>query len=632
MTKDSLVTPVDTTHSPHARLKPAPLTAVTLTDAFWSQRQRVNREVALPSQYRLIEETGRLGNFSRAAGKGDQPFAGLVFNDSDVYKWLEAAAWTLSVTEDAALAQMVNTVADAIVAAQAQDGYLNTYYTFERAGERWSNLRDQHELYCAGHFFQAAIAHYRGTGETRLLTVAQRFADLICDTFGPDESQRQGVPGHPEIEMALVELARATGEERYLRQAQYFIDARGQGLIGGREYHQDHLPLRSMSRLVGHAVRALYLCAGAADVYAETGEPALGETLTRLWQNMVRQQMYITGGLGARYEGEALGADYELPNARAYAETCAGIANVMWSWRMLQLRGDAAFADVVERALYNAVLPGLSWDGAGYFYSNPLQSDGAYRRVPWFTCACCPPNVARLLASLPGYFYSVSGDEIWAHLYSANEARLPLDDGRVVHLVQRTRYPWDGNVTLDLLTEGNYALALRIPDWCEQDAVVLLNGDPIAVAAAPGSYARVRRTWRAGDTLCVRMSLPVQRIAAHPYALENSGRVALMRGPLLYCLEGVDNPFGDLRDVILPYTSPIEEDFDVALLGGTTVLRAQALLASPDPGWGGHLYRATSTPAEPVSEQPVSLVALPYYAWANRAPGAMQVWLKTKAP
>ncbi|MBN2004902.1 MAG: glycoside hydrolase family 127 protein [Anaerolineae bacterium] len=632
MARDSLVTPVDTTRSPYAQLKPVPLTAVTLTDAFWSQRQRVNREVALPAQYRLIEETGRLGNFWRAAGKGDQPFTGLVFNDSDVYKWLEAASWTLAATEDAALAQMVNTVADAIVAAQAQDGYLNTYYVLERAGERWSNLRDHHELYCAGHFFQAAVAHYRATGETRLLTVARRFADLICETFGPRESQRQGTPGHPEIEMALVELARATGEERYLHQAQYFLDSRGQGLIGGREYHQDHLPFRSMSRLVGHAVRALYLCAGATDLYAETGEATLHEVLAHQWQDMVTRQMYITGGLGARYEGEALGADYELPNARAYAETCAGIANVMWSWRMLQLRGDAAFADVIERALYNAVLPGISWDGACYFYSNPLQSDGAYRRVPWFTCACCPPNVARLLASLPAYFYSVGGDEIWMHFYSANEARIPLSDGRVVHLVQRTRYPWDGNVTIDVLTEGEYALAVRIPDWCEQDAVVLLNGDPVAVAAAPGSYARVRRMWSAGDTLCVRMALPVRRVVTHPYALENSGRVALMRGPLLYCLEGVDNPFGDLRDVVLPFASPVEEDFDVSLLGGTTVLRAQALLASPDSAWSDRLYRVASGSMDSGSERPVNMVALPYYAWANRAPGAMQVWLKAKAP
>lgn len=618
---------VDTSHSAYARLKPAPVTAVTLTDGFWAARYKLNRETMLLAQYAQLEETGRINNFRRAAGKLVAPFAGLVFNDSDVYKWLEAAAWVLAVTPGGELQQKVDAVIADIAAAQRPDGYLNTYYALERAGERWSNLRDQHELYCAGHLFQAAVAHYRATGATSLLTVAQRFADLICATFGPGADQRQGTSGHPEVEMALMELYRATGEARYMAQAEYFLNARGQGLIGGRDYHQDHVPFRQTPRLAGHAVRALYLCSGAADLYAETGEPALGEALARLWGHMTARQMYLTGGLGPRHEGEAFGDDYELPNARAYAETCAGIANVMWAWRMLQLNGDALYADVLEQALYNAVLPGLSLEGLGYFYVNPLQSDGTYHRAPWFTCACCPPNVARTLASLPGYIYSLTEDTVWVHLYAPNDAMLTLPGGREVRLVQRTRYPWDGNITIDVLSVGEFGLRVRIPGWCGADAAVLLNGEPLNIAAPAGAYVEVRRCWQVGDSLCLRLPLRVRQIEAHPYALENAGRVTLMRGPLLYCLEGVDNPDVELRDVTLSAEEfAIEETFMPTLLGGVSVLRFVAEGVPPDAGWGGRLYRPVQQ--RPVVRRPFMALAVPYYAWANRDPGPMQVWLR----
>lgn len=617
----------DTSRSPYARLKPAPLTAVTLTGGFWAARYRLNRETMLLAQHAQLEATGRLANFRRAAGRLDAPFAGRVYNDSDVYKWLEAAAWTLAVTPGGELQSKVDALIADIAAAQRPDGYLNTYYARDREGERWSNLRDHHELYCAGHLFQAAIAHYRATGATALLTVAQRFADLICATFGPGPAQRPGVPGHPEVELALVELYRVTGAARYLAQAEYFLTARGQGLIGGGMYYQDHLPFRQTPRLAGHAVRALYLCSGAADLYAETGEPALGETLARLWGRMTARQMYLTGGLGARHEGEAFGDDYELPNARAYAETCAGIANVMWAWRMLQLNGDAIYADVLEQALYNAVLPGLSLDGLSYFYVNPLQSDGTHRRAPWFECACCPPNLARLLASLPGYVYSLTDDTIWVHLYAANDAFLTLPGGREVRLVQRTRYPWDGNVTLDILSAGEFGLRARVPAWCGTEAVVLLNGEPLDIPAPGGAYVEVRRAWQAGDSLCLRLPLRARWVEAHPYALENAGRVALMRGPLLYCLEGVDHPGVELRDVTLPAEEfAIAETFSPALLGGVATLRFPAASAPPDGGWSGRLYRPVQS--GPAPRRPIEALAVPYYAWANRAPGPLQIWLR----
>ena len=410
----------------------------------------MNRDETLPSQYRHLEETGRLDNFRKASGKMEGRFEGIYFNDSDVYKWLEAAAWSLATDPDEELARMADAAITEIEDAQEPDGYLNTYFTFERAGERWTNF-DLHEMYCAGHLFQAAVAHFHATGSERLLDVAVRFADHICDTFGPEsEGKREAVCGHEEIEMALVELSRVTGNRRYLRQARFFVDARGHGLLGrpygehDPSYSQDHRPLREQDEVVGHAVRALYLYSGATDVYAETGEKALLDALGRLWTNMTTRRMYVSGGLGSRYEGEAFGEDFELPNSRAYTETCAAIGSVMWNWRMLMLEGEARYADLIETTLYNAVLPGISRDGQSYFYQNPLADDGQHRRQPWFGCACCPPNVARLLASLPGYLYGISDGRIWVHLYAEGEADIGLGETGVVRVEQRTRYPWDG--------------------------------------------------------------------------------------------------------------------------------------------------------------------------------------------
>jgi len=621
---------VDTSRSPHACLRPVPLTAVTLADGFWTPRRRVNREDTLPSQYRLLEETGRVDNFRRAAGKVDVPFQGRYYNDSDVYKWLEAVAWTLATDADPALARMADTVIAEIAAAQQPDGYLNTYFTHERAAERWTNLRDMHELYCAGHLIQAAVAHHRATGDDRLLHIVRRLADHICDRFGPqEEGKRAGTGGHPEIEMALVELARETGEPRYCRQAQFFLDMRGRGLIGGSAYHQDHKPFRELERMVGHAVRAVYLNAGAADLYAETGEAALHDALDCLWRNMTARQMYINGSIGSRYEGEAFGRDYELPNERAYAETCAAIGSAMWNWRMLQITGDARYTDVLETTLYNAVLCGVSLDGRAYFYQNPLADDGTHRRQPWFGCACCPPNIARLLASLPGYFYSLSDAGLWVHLYAQGAARISLLNGPTIGLTQHTRYPWDGEIAIEIEGEGTFSLWLRIPAWCEEGAVLEVSGEPCAGVLTPGSYAEVRRAWRPGDVVRLNLPMPVRRVECHPYVAENAGRVALMRGPILYCVEEADNPGLDLRDVLLPADADFTVAFRPDLLGGVVVLRGQAEAIPPDAIWADRLYRTAVPCSEKQRGRLMEVTAIPYYAWANRAPGPMRVWLRT---
>jgi uncharacterized protein len=609
-----------------------PLDAVDLADDFWEPRWRINREVTLPSQYRHLEDTGRLDNFRRASGKIGGGYQGIYFNDSDVYKWLEAAAWTLAEGSDSELERMVDAAITEIEDAQRPDGYLNTYFTFERAAQRWTDF-DLHEMYCAGHLFQAAVAHFRATGSERLLAVATRFADHICDTFGPEDGKRQAVDGHEEVEMALVELFRVTGEKRYLEGAQYFIDARGHGLLGrpyGQHepsYSQDHEPLRDQSEVVGHAVRALYLYSGAADVYAETGERALLQALRRLWENMTTRRMYVSGGLGSRYEGEAFGKDFELPNERAYTETCAAIASVMWNWRMLALEGEARYSDLIEHTLYNAVLPGLSLDGQHYFYQNPLADDGSHRRQPWFGCACCPPNVARLLASLPGYLYSTSEDAVWVHLYAEGAATVELDGKRTIRLHQRTRYPWDGSVETTVEAEGEFTIMLRIPAWCEEGVAVEVNGEPVEAELSPGSYANLHRTWRPGDTINLDLPMPVRRVESHPYVAENAGSVALMRGPLLYCAEQVDYPGVELRDIVLEGREPaisLEPD----LLGGVTVLQAEARLAAPDNGWEDRLYRTLHPRERDTQTYPTRVTLVPYYAWANREPGAMRVWLR----
>ena len=637
---------VDTTHSPYARLRPVPINAVTLTDNFWAPRLKTLRETTLPTQLAQIEQTGRLDNFRYAAGLTEHPPQGYVFNDSDVYKWLEAVFW--SALDEGDLCQSTAKVIEAVLAAQQPDGYLNTAFMFAKADQRWTNIRDLHELYCAGHFIQAAIAAHRSPtkgkakGEDVLLSTARRLADLICNTFGPNESGKTPtVPGHQEIEIALLELYRLTRDRKYLDQAQYFLDARGHGLIGGSPYHQDHSPYRSLTRHAGHAVRALYMNIAAADLYAETGDPTLLETLVRLWDHTTSRQMYITGGLGARHSGESFGDDYELPNHQAYCETCAAIASVMWNYRMTlitcgnsitagdSIPSDARYTDLLEHTLYNAVLPGISLDGQRYFYVNPLASEGDHQRQPWFPCACCPPNLARLLAALPGYFYSLSDDNtLWVHLYAENTLHFTFPDGVPLTLEVHTLYPWQGDITLTVRGTGTFALNLRLPGWCP-DPTLTLNGSPLDQPLIPGTYHTISRTWTVGDTIMLHLPMPVRYLASHPAVTENTARVALQRGPLLYCLETADNPI-HLDEIYLDPTQSPAIQSHPGLLGGITTLHLSAFHRPPTSPWNNHLYRPI-TGSLPLTIAPAShtLTAIPYYAWANRTPGQMRVWLRS---
>lgn len=620
--KTSLVV-TDTSHSPYARLKPVPIENVRLEDDFWAPRLRLMHEVTIPSQYVLLEETGRLFNFRRASGKVSGEFKGLVFNDSDVYKWIEAAAYSYAYEPDQNILDLARKAINEVVAAQDEDGYLNTYFTFERKSERWKNLKDMHEMYCAGHLMQAAIAFYRATGDRTLLDASCRFADHITSVFGP--GKRVGVCGHPEVEMAFVELYRTTGKKDYLDLACFFIDNRGRGVIGGRPYHIDHKPFRELSEIVGHAVRALYLNCGAADVYAEIGDKTLFDALMRLWHSMTERKMYITGGVGSRHEGEAFGNDYELPNVRAYAETCAAIANFMWNWRMLLLTGDGAFADIMELTLYNGILSGISLDGKKYFYVNPLADRGAHRRQDWFECACCPPNVARLIASLPGYFYSISDDSIWVHLYAGGRARIMLG-GSSITVVQSTNYPWSGEIGITVYPEedgAEFGLYLRVPGWC-REAILRVNGERFDAPVVSG-YARIHRPWRYGDRVDLSLKMPIERVISHPHVMENNCRVALKRGPIVYCLEGVDNPDFDVWDVFLPNDAPLSAEWMPNMLGGVMVVRGEALAFNHEE-FGSRLYAYRGDVR--LSMRKVSFTAIPYYAWANRGSSPMIVWLR----
>jgi DUF1680 family protein len=619
---------VDTSASPHARLRPVPLGSVRLSDPLWEPRRRRNREVTLPSQYRKCDETGRIDNFRRAAGKIQAPFQGRYYNDSDVYKWIEACAYSLAEAPDPELERMTDLVIAEMADAQRPDGYLTTYDTFEREGDRWSNLKDLHEIYCAGHLIQAAVAHFRCTGKRAMLDIARRYADYLCEVFGPEG--RNGTCGHQQIEMALVDLYRLTRDARYLRQAELFIDRRGQQppVIGGSPYHQDHLPFRRLREVTGHAVRMVYYCCGAADLVAETGEPEYRAALDRLWENMTTRRMYVTGGIGSRYEGEAFGEDFELPNDRAYAESCAAIGSVMWSWRMLQLTGEAKYADLIESTLYNALLPGLSLDGELYFYQNPLADTGKHRRQPWFECACCPPNIARILASLPAYFYSQDdAGAVWVHQFAAGTAELALPDGRRLRLTQETRYPWDGEIriTAELDREGSVPLRIRIPAWSNQ-VELSVNGEP-AETAVPGAYAEIGNT-RSGDVVRLGLEMDATVVESHPYVTNNLGRAALRRGPLVYCVEETDLGF-DPRDLVLPRQVRPSPRWEPDLLGGVVTLSGEALAQETAGTWSNRLYVQDEELPEPPARA-VSFQAVPYYAWGNREPGGMAVWIRSR--
>jgi len=616
---------------PHARWHKLPLESVKLSGGFWASRQDINRRVTIPHGYQMLEQVGTLDNFRIAAGLKDSKYRGAVaFLDSDVYKWLEAVAYELQANPNPALQRQADEVIDLVAAAQAPDGYLNTYYQIVEPDARWSDLDFGHELYCTGHLFEAAVAYARATGAKTLLGVATRFADLLVDVFG--SGKHQGTSGHPEVELALVKLYHATGNAAYLDLAKTFVDRRGKGMMRGlgwmqAEYHQDRVPVRDEDIIEGHAVRAVYLNAGVADLYLETGEDALLVSLERQWRDMTRGKIFVTGGLGSRYEGEAFGDPYELPSDQCYCETCAAIGSVFWNWRMLQITGEARFADEMERALYNGVLSGASLDGDAFFYINPLLSRGGYARKPWYTVACCPPNLMRLLASLPQYFVSHDDSGLQVHLYGSGTISMTLDNSEPVVVSMQTEYPWDGHVTLTMEQANGAAwqLRLRKPAWCE-DFAVRVNDEPVDNPRIEAGYIVLERAWQPGDVITLNLALEPFLVEAHPRIDAVRDSLAIQSGPVVYCVEAADHPGVNMLDVRLDPTAPLCATWRDDLAGHSLMAIEAAGAVVDASGWGDRLYRRVNS-SPPLSPQPVTVRAIPYFAWANRGPNAMRVWI-----
>jgi DUF1680 family protein len=633
-----------------------PAESARVTGGFWHERRRVNAEVSIPQGPALLDSVGNLHNLRLAAGTASGEYRGeLPFLDTDVTKWLEAASWQLAETDpktEFAQAEDVDRMIHLLAEAQQDNGYLQSYYQVVKPELRFVELRWGHELYCAGHLIQAAVAHHRATGHEDLLTVARRFADHIDETFGPGKPV-DGICGHPEIETALVELYRETGEQRYLELAGYFVDRRGHGLLRdgrpmlgdahavppGPAYCQDHVPVREAETVTGHVVRQLYLLAGAADVASETGDPELRAAMERLWEAMTTTKTHLTGGLGAHHESEDFGDPYELPNERAYCETCAAVASIQWNWRMALLTGRARYADLIERTLFNGFLSGVSLDGLRWLYVNPLRvrdgyehhgGDNAVRRAPWFTCACCPPNVMRMLASLPHYLASTDADGLQLHQYATGSYGGLTDGGRVAVRVD-TDYPWQGRiaVTVEKAGPGEWTLSLRVPQWCEE--YTLETGATPAEQVSEGGWLLIRAAWRPGDTVVLNLGMEPRLTEADPRVDAVRGCVAVERGPLVHCLEQVDQPGAPgLDDIVLDPTAGLTVRHRPDLLGGVTTVVGSGRLRARPAGQGWWPYRvARSTSTDTPTDTPVELTAIPYYAWANREDGSMRVWLPT---
>ena len=624
---------ISTSASPHAKLHDIPIHAVTLGEGFWKPRLETNQKCSIPALLKELEDHGVVDNFRRLSGRKKVDRRGYLFTDSDLFKWMEAAALVLQSNKDTRLKAALDDIIDEVLAAQGKDGYLNTYHQNGQADKRFTNFRDNHELYCLGHLIQAAIAIYRGSSEHKLLDGARRYADYVMSLFGP--GKRQCFPGHPEIEMALMELYRTTGEKGYLDFADYLLNgvdvAKLEQKVSQRdlEYAFSGLPFKSRTELRSHSVRAMYRCCGAADYFLETGDAETWKVLEVLWNDMSQYKMFVTGGVGSRYETEGFGNPYELPNERAYTETCAAIGSIMWNWRMLLATGAARFADLMERALYNGFLSGVSLEGDQYFYRNPLASLSDNERKPWYDCTCCPPNVERMLASLPGHLYSTSAEGIWVHLYHSGELSWRLENGTNLKLSQQTKYPWENTVEIKVEPAGktDFTLFLRIPDWSPKTGITV-NGQPLAEAPTPGSYYTIKRIWKKGDLVQVEFDMPVMAVRANPRLREGLGSVALQRGPIVYCLESPDHQDVSIFDVVLPLNpgrpyQVFTAQFAPELLGVIVVLEKRALAYEPSL-MEMPLYGFAEIPRPSRS---ITMSAIPYYAWANRGKSQMQVWI-----
>ncbi len=625
--------------SPFAKLHPVPVNAVMIEDGFWSKRRQTNMQSSIPSMHKELLAHGRMDNFLRLKGLSTEPQKGPVYSDSDIYKWTEAVAFTLQSEDDPALRKTTDEMIREVAAIQEPNGYLNTYFQGDRAKLRMlpATQTSGHELYNIGHLLQGAIAYYRATGDRTLLDAGLRFVnDFLLPNYGPGAQQMPLVSGHPEIEMALIELYRTTGDRRHLDLAGYILG--GDSRIPLKQsqivYVFCGVPFTSRTRLEGHAVRAMYACCGATDYFLDTGDPKYWQTLETLWHDLSEHQMYITGGVGARSEGEAFGAPYELPNATAYGESCAAIGNMMWNTRMLAASGEAKYTDVIERALYNGINSGMSLDGTMYCYRNPLAFDpttGDKIRNPWYDTTCCPPNLERTFASLPGYFYSTSKDGVYVHLYDSNEMRWRLESGTGLRISQKTNFPWEGSVRMAVTPAKaeEFTVHVRIPAW-SRNTSVRVNGHPVD-GVVPGQYLAIKRTWSGESIVELSFDMTPRMVRANPAVADDTGRVAMQRGPLVYCMEGLDQQRGTDAKTFALYSAhaggaiqavPRQETLD-----GIVMLEHNGTKAN-DPA-ADTLYSSAGTISGGVAE-PATLQLVPYYAWSNRELSPMQVWIPVK--
>ena len=617
-------------------IDPVPFTSVKVTDSFWGQRLKASREVTIPLAFSKCEETGRYENFVKAAHPSDEyKVGGFSFDDTDVYKTIEGASYLLQTYPDKKLEKYIDSVLVIVAGAQEPDGYLYTARTMnpkhphEWAGpERWTKVEElSHEFYNLGHMVEGAVAHYQATGKRNFLNIAIRYADCVCKAIGNGPDQKKLVPGHQIAEMALVRLYLVTGDRKYLDQAKFFLDARGY-TSRTDAYSQAHKPVLEQDEAVGHAVRATYMYAGMADVAAITGDSSYIKAVDRIWENIVSKKIYITGGIGARHAGEAFGDNYELPNLSAYNETCAAIGNVYVNYRLFLLHGDAKYFDVLERTLYNGLISGVSLDGGSFFYPNPLSSNGGYSRKPWFGCACCPSNISRFIPSLPGYVYAVKDNQVYVNLYMSNRGELKVDRKKVV-LEQETSYPWDGDIRIRVAQGSQkFVLNLRIPGWVRGEVLpsdlyryadnkqlsyaVTVNGEPVAGELQKG-YLQIDRKWKKGDVVEVHFDMQPRVVKAHEQVAADRGRVAIERGPIVYCAEWPDNDF-NVHNILLNQRPTFQMVNKPDLLYGICELTTEAQSLS---------YNA----AGKLAVKDVTLTLIPYYAWAHRGEGDMEVWL-----
>lgn len=644
---------------------PVELKAVKLTEGFWEDYEKLAREVVIPYQWEALndripeaEKSHAIYNFKIAAGIEKGEYKGLVFQDSDLAKWLEAVGYSLSVTPDPQLEERADEVIEYIEKAQQENGYLNTYFTLKHPEAKWTNLQDCHELYCAGHMTEAAVAYYHATGKRKLLDVMCRFADYIALVFGTEEGKLHGYDGHEEIELALVKLYKATGEEKYLNLSRYFIDERGKDPSFFLEewekrgktsfwnpsdhnkpevsYYQAHLPVREQTVAVGHSVRAVYLYSGMADIAALTKDEGLKKACRTLWDNIITRQMYITGGIGSTHAGEAFTFDYDLPNDTVYQETCASIGLFFFAHRMLLMETCGSYGDVMERALYNSIISGMGFDGKSFFYVNPMEvwPEASEKnpdrkhvmpvRQKWYGCACCPPNLARLLLSLRQYIYTYNQDTLLTHLYIPSKAEVTAGENKIT-LEQKTGYPWNGGVRIEVSLEKDtdYTLGFRVPGWCRSFHIAV-NGEAYSCERQiDKGYVYISRTWKDGDEVILAMDMPVEIMKAHPRVRANAGKAALMRGPLVYCLEEEDN--GDNLSALSVYTDTgFELEAEEELMKGAVSITGKGLRRK-EAGWENALYQPYKK-----EEEETDIKAIPYFLWGNRKKGEMLVWINHK--